>query len=80
MPTLLASQQGTDMSLQVGVMPDLNPGLQVLQSGALPLSHHIPQEPPHPTKWDVVAQVGCRSFFMRKRGRPSVALALGLRL
>ena len=30
------------MSLQVGEMPDLNPGLQVLQSGALPLSHHIP--------------------------------------
>ena len=32
-----------DMSLQVGEMPDWNPGLQVLQSGALPLSHHIPQ-------------------------------------
>ena len=31
-----------DMSLQVGEMPDLNPGLQVLQPGALPLSHHIP--------------------------------------
>jgi len=26
------------MSLQVGEMPDLNPGRQVLQSGALPLS------------------------------------------
>ena len=31
-----------DVSLQVGEMPDSNPGLQVLQSGALPFSHHIP--------------------------------------
>ena len=31
------------MSLQVGEMPDSNPGLQVVQSGALPLSHHIPK-------------------------------------
>ena len=31
-----------NMSLQVGEMPDSNPGLQVLQPGALPLSHHIP--------------------------------------
>ena len=30
------------MSLQVGEMPDSNLGLQILQSGALPLSHHIP--------------------------------------
>ena len=30
-----------DMSLQVGEMPDSNPGLQVLQFGALPMSHHI---------------------------------------
>ena len=30
------------MSLQVGEMPNLNPGLQVSQSGALPLSHDIP--------------------------------------
>ena len=30
------------MSQQVGEMPDSNPGLQVSQSGALPLSHHIP--------------------------------------
>ncbi len=30
------------MSLHVGEMPDSNPGLQVLQSGALPLSYHIP--------------------------------------
>ena len=40
--TLLASQQGT-MFLQVGEMPDLNPGLQIVSlifvamSGALPL-------------------------------------------
>ena len=34
------------MSLQVGGMPDLNPGLQILQPGALPLSHHIPQGAP----------------------------------
>ena len=34
-----------DMSLQVGEMPDSNPGLQVLQSGALPISHHIPGIP-----------------------------------
>ena len=33
-----------DLSLQVGEMPDLNPGLQVLQSGAPPLSHHIPHK------------------------------------
>ena len=34
-----------DMSLQVGLgeMPDLNPGLLFSQSGALPLSHHIPK-------------------------------------
>ena len=32
------------MSLQVGEMPDSNPGLQVSQSGALPLSHHIPSK------------------------------------
>ena len=31
-----------DMSLQVGEMPDSNLGPQVLQSGALPMSHHIP--------------------------------------
>ena len=31
-----------DMSLQLGEMPDSNLGLQVSQSGALPLSHHIP--------------------------------------
>ena len=38
-----------DMSLQVGEVPASNPGLQVLQPGALPLSHHIPLiEPPHP--------------------------------
>jgi len=33
-----------DVSLQVREMPDLNPGLQVSQSGALPLSHHNPQK------------------------------------
>ena len=31
-----------DMSLQVGEMPDSNPGLQVLQSGAQPMSHQSP--------------------------------------
>jgi len=37
------------MSLQVGEMPDSNPALQVLQSGALQMSHHICLiEPPHP--------------------------------
>ena len=30
-------------------MPDSNPGTAGFQSGALPLSHHIPNiEPPHP--------------------------------
>ena len=46
MPTLLASQQGIDMSLQVGEMPDSNPGLQVLQPGALPKqSGALPKQP-----------------------------------
>ena len=39
------------MFLQVGEMPDLNPGLLVLQSGALPLSHQretvVPPDLPH---------------------------------
>ena len=38
----LSCQQGTDMSLQAGEKLDSNLGLHVLQSGALPLSHHIP--------------------------------------
>ena len=36
-----------DMSLQVGEMLDSNPGSQVLQSGALPMSHHIPRMSHH---------------------------------
>jgi len=39
MPTPLALQQGNDMSLQVGEMPDSNPGLQVLQSGKYIVGH-----------------------------------------
>jgi len=46
-----------DMSLQVGEMPDSNPGLQVFQPGALPLSHHIPQLSHHIPRWATTSPI-----------------------
>ena len=55
-----------DMSLQVGEIPDSNPGLQVLQPGALPLSHHIPHGATTSPFWasNVAHQMSRIRFFL----------------
>ena len=62
------------MSLQVGEMPDLIPGLHILQPCALPLSHHIPLSDIDPWKknwavsreqtWKIRASAQLWYFFL----------------
>ena len=51
------------MSLQVGEMPDSNPGLQVIQPGALPLSHPTPQVTTCGAP-DALTRLGARTFLL----------------